>query len=52
MQLLINNMQYLDEKFPGIHSENSKYKFYSSKARARLLSSTEISRLNNAKLKS
>jgi len=31
MQLLINNMQYLDEKVPGIHSENSKYKFYSSK---------------------
>jgi len=22
---------YLDQKIPGIHSENSKYKFYSSK---------------------
>jgi len=22
---------YLDQKVPGIHSENSKYKFYSSK---------------------
>ena len=38
--ILFNKIYYFDQKVPGIHSENSKYKFYSSKV---ILSSSKYS---------